>query len=42
MLRWDIKMLTSKGKGILDTIVALSAAMKNKAGILFIGTGRYG
>jgi hypothetical protein len=30
MLRWDIKKQTSKGKGILGTVVAFSAADEEK------------
>jgi hypothetical protein len=42
MPRWDIKKQTLKGKGILGTVVAFSAADEEQGRKLFIGTGRYG
>ncbi len=42
MLHWDIKKNTSKGKGILGTVVASLQQMKNKAEKVSIATGKYG
>jgi hypothetical protein len=42
MLRWDSKKQTSKGKGILGTVLDFQQQMKNKAGKHFIAIGIYG
>ncbi len=42
MLRWDIKTQSSKGKGILGTVLAFSGADEEQGIKPFINIGRYG
>jgi hypothetical protein len=42
ILRWDTKTQSSKGKGILGTVLAFSGTMKNRAVKPFIDIGKYG
>jgi hypothetical protein len=42
MLCWDIKKKTSKGKGILSTVLAFFAADEEQGRKLSITTGKYG
>jgi hypothetical protein len=39
---WDTKTQSSKGKGILGTVLAFSGADKNRAIKPFINIGKYG
>jgi hypothetical protein len=42
LLRWDIKTRTSKGKGILGTVLHLLVLTKNKVAKHYINIGRLG